>query len=704
MEVHYKENSKMHNTNTIRHKILDHVRQLRTTEQIGFIFVFVLLVGFTTVGAYFQWQSILRDKKTYIELIGQSKIGQFKSWYDSQMSEAQELPESSIFVNTVEKAIAEPSGQNIARIEEHLRPILRSYNYADSAVLTSDFHVVDSLTQLVQSDCEEVRDAISQKKPLAPFFTTLHLTHPYGKPGFHLIIPLFKDKEQTPFAYVVQTFFASDYLYPMLALWPGNEKTGETLLLERTGDMVQVLNPLALVDISAFSLQVSANEKNTIEARAGRGQTGVMVGRDYRDKRVLAVVNHVPELGWVILSKMDYSEAFASWIPTLVIIIAFLLLACAATLIGSHALISARALSASRSRLELLKRTERSEALLSAILGRVDAPVVIIDKASTIQFSNRAFKERFNDGLPDDLLSIRSSPDQSAETQSYKLELHDTTGKTLHLYVMPIHILLESQEALFGYVMRDVTELESALEQVQRLNGDLAQKVEAQTKRIIEAKEELRTIASAISHNLAAPLRTVESFSELLSTRAFDQLDAESSDYVMRIRRASANMANLTDDLMTFLSLDSIVLGHDEFDFSVAAQEITSDIIRRSPKRRYQITIMPGLKMRGDRALLKTAFRNVMENAFQYCSENMVASIDIGKYGKSGIFVQDNGIGMTSEEIDSILNPLSKNETENYIPGLSVGLTITKKIIELHGGKLEIESQQNKGTTVRFKF
>jgi signal transduction histidine kinase len=695
----------MHKTNRKKRYFLDYIRQLRATERIGFAIALSLLVGLVTIDAYFQWQGVFRDKKSYISLIGQTQIGQFEAWHDSQMAEARELPASSVFINIVAKAIEQPSNQNLASIEEYLRPILRSYNYAESAVLTPDFHVLVSLTQLVESNGEEVRQEISQKKPRAPFFTTLHLTHPYGKPGFHIIVPLFEDGQKTPFAYVVQTFFASDYIYPMLAQWSGSEKTGETLLLERTGEMVQILNPPRLGDISAFLLQIPVSGKKTVEARAGLGQTGIMIGRDYRNKKVLAVANQVPGLGWTLLSKMDYAEAMSLWTPTLVITIMFILIALVTVSAHSYILFSNRALSTARSRLELLRRTERSEALLSAILEYVDAPVVIFDKSSAIQFSNRAFKEHFNDILPGGLLSLQSSPDKNdADAQPHKLELSDVKGKVLQLYVMPIHILLESQESLSGYVMRDVTELESALEQVQRLNQDLVQKVEVQTKRVLEAKEELRTMASAISHNLATPLRTIESFSELLATKAFDQLDAETSDYVMRIRRASANMAILTDDLMTFLSLDSTVLADEEFDFSIAAQEITSDIIRRNPRRRYQITIMPGLKMHGDRALLQTAFRNVMENAFQYCSDNTIASIDIGKYGKSGVFVKDNGIGMTPDEIDSILQPSSRAESENYIPGLSIRLTISKKIIELHEGSLEIESEQGKGTIVRFKF
>ena len=694
----------MHTTDARHRKFFADIRQLRPAERIGFAFLFVLLVSFTTVSAYFQWQAILNDKKSYIELVGRSKIEQFESWYDMQMTEARELSESSLFLTTVADAIETPSRTNLARIDDFLHPVLRSYNYAESAVLTADFRLLFSLTQLAKSDCAEVLEEISQKKLLEPFFTTLHLTTPLAKPGFHLIIPLLKDNQSEPFAYVVQTFFADDYLYPMLAQWPGNVKTGETLLLERIGESVWTLNPPTLVNISAFSTLAPVKDNDSVEARAGFGQRGVMTGKDYRGKRVLATVNYVPEVDWIILSKMDFSEAFSAWIPTLAILIVFYLVAFAAILASSYVLISTRVFSTFRSRLELLKRTERSEALLSAILERIDAPVVIVDKASTIQFANQAFKKRFGDSLPEGLRSVQEAPDNETGTQSYRIELKSIRGELLKLYVMPIHILLKDQEALLGYVMRDVTELESALEQVQNLNQDLSRQVETQTRRILEAKEELRTIATAISHNLMAPLRTIESFSELLATRAFDQLDAESSDYVMRIRRASASMVTLTDDLMILLSLDSAVPAHEEFDFSIAAQEITSDIIKRSPQRRYRISIMPGLKIQGDRALLKTAFRNVLENAFQYCSDNMVSSIEIGRYGERDIFVKDNGIGMTPEEIDSILNPLSKTEPENYIPGLSVGLTIAKKIVELHGGSLEIESKAGEGTTVRFKF
>jgi len=177
-------------TDTRHHNFFADIRQLRTAERIGFTFLFVLLVGFTTVSAYFQWQSILRDKKTYIELIGRSKIEQFESWYDMQMTKARELSESALFIAIVADSIETPSRTNLARIDDFLRPILRSYNYAESAVLTADFRLLFSMTQLVKSDCAEVHEVISQRKPLEPFFTTLHLTTPLGKPGFHLIIPL----------------------------------------------------------------------------------------------------------------------------------------------------------------------------------------------------------------------------------------------------------------------------------------------------------------------------------------------------------------------------------------------------------------------------------------------------------------------------------------------------------------------------------
>lgn len=688
-----------------KYRIFSHIHHLTMAERIGFIIAFLILVGFCTLGAYFQWHNIYRDRKSYIELIGQSKITQLTSWYDSQMREAQELSTGSVFKDTVRKALAEPSSQNIGQLDEYLKPIHRAYNYADSAVLSTDFRILVSLTRETNVNCTEVRNETSHRKDGAPFFTALHIMSPSGKPGFHLIIPLIEEKQNEPFAYVVQTFFADDYLYPMLSQWPDSYTTGETLLLRRSNNMVQTLNPLKLVHISAFSLQVPINRSQSVEAQAGMGGTGVLRGRDYRGKWVIAVADQMPEFGWIILSKIDLIETISSWIPTLVMMIVFILVALAAVFTLSYILFSTRAFSAFQTRLELLKRTERSEALLSAIFERVESPVVIIDASSAIQFSNRAFKDRFQNTLPGALAITpeHREPDDTS-SQTYRLQLNDSKGNSLQLYIMPIHIMLNSREPLLGYVMRDVTELESALEEVRRLNKGLADKVETQTKSITAAKEELHTIASAISHDLSVPLHTLESYSERLASMTFEQLDAESSDYVIRIRQASMNMVTLTDDLVTFLSLDSVVPAKEEFDFSIAAQEITSDIIRRNPKQRYQITIMPGLKMRGDSALLKTAFRNVIENAFLSSSMNMIASIEIGKYGDHGIFVKDNGTGMSPQAVNAILRPLSANDSESPAFNFNAGLLITKKIVELHGGSMEIESAKSGGTTIRFKF
>ena len=663
-----------------------------------------VLIGLAIGASFLQRRDILHDKEAHLELVEQMKIDQIASWYKTQITEAEEISSSNIFIGIVQDAIASPSKQHIAELEDFLRPIQRSFNYANSAVITPDFKVVYALTEFAQSNCDIVRSDIENGPHTTPFFTDLHLISPLAKPGFHLVIPLIALGQTRAFAYLVQTLFAEDYLYPLLSQWPGSEKTGEILFLKPRGAMISVMNPLKLVNISAFSMQVSADDPSTVEAQAGRGARGIIRGTDYRGKRVIAAVGEVPKLGWIILSKIDLSEAFNTWVPTFLIIIAFVLVAIAAALAGAYVLFSIRAISVYRGRLELLKRSERSEALLTAILERIDAPVIVMDSLQEVQFSNQAFKVRFGTTLPEGLPSLKTPAGEDAPLKTRYLQLLNVDGKKLHLYVQPMRIALEGQSALSGYVMRDVTELEFALEQVQQLNRDLAKKVEAQTKRITEANEELRSIASAISHNLATPLRAIESFSELLEGEAVHQLGPEAIDYILRIRRASSSLSTLTDDLVTYLSLDTVPLSNEEIDFSIAAQEITSEYIHRNPNRRYQIMIMPGLKMHGDAALLKIGLRNVIENAFTYCSDSVVAKLEVGKVGEFGIYIKDNGVGMDQQEIASILKPSLKTEGEEYSPGLSVGLAITKKVIERHGGQLEIESELGVGTTVRFKF
>jgi len=682
-----------------------HISKLRPHERAIFAGIFLMLVAALALVSYFSWQSILRDRQSYIELASRFKAEQIASWYNYHMVEAAEISTSPVIFEAVADAIAYPSTPKLNQIVNYLTPILRSYNYADSAVLTPDLKTLVSLTGFAQPDCDVLQKELAARNNNEPFMTSLHLVEPYAKPGLHIVIPLVDITTQKPIAYVVQTVFSDDFLYPMLVQWPGNEHTGETLLLKKTDGMIQVLNPLKLVRISAFSLQISARDPDTVEARAGRGETGFLSGKDYRSKRVLAVASRVPKLDWTVLSKIDMGEAFSGWFLTLAILILFGIIAFAALVAGSYVLFSSRAISTYRSRLNLLQRTERNEALLNAILECIDSLVVITDKNLAVQFSNRAYQARFGTEWPKDLPDPQhATPEGPEPEQTRKIDIVDKNGNHVRLLMFPIKIELQGQEPLVGYVMRDITELESALDAVQQLNRDLTQKVQEQTRQIIEADEELRAIAAAISHNLAAPVRSIESFSELLFQEISERSSAEAMDYLMRIRRASASMSSLTNDLITFLSLDTVPLSLSEFDFSLAAQEITSDIIRRNPGRRYQITIMPGLKMQCDRKLMNIALRNVIDNAFKYSSDNTVTELEIGKIGESGIFIKDNGIGMMPDEIKKIFTPFSERKGELYEPGFSVGLAVTKKIIERHGGRIEIESEPGKGTTVYFKF
>ena len=143
-------------SNAKRHSILAHLRELRPIERFWFVIFFLILLGSLVIGAHYQWQNILHDKKLYIELIGKSKIDQIELWYTAQIIEAGEMPNSLAFLNLVSEAITDPSKENLERLDEYLRPSLRSYNYADTAVLTSNLDVLYTLTGLSTSNNSEV--------------------------------------------------------------------------------------------------------------------------------------------------------------------------------------------------------------------------------------------------------------------------------------------------------------------------------------------------------------------------------------------------------------------------------------------------------------------------------------------------------------------------------------------------------------------
>jgi PAS domain S-box-containing protein len=239
---------------------------------------------------------------------------------------------------------------------------------------------------------------------------------------------------------------------------------------------------------------------------------------------------------------------------------------------------------------------------------------------------------------------------------------------------------------------QDITERKQAEESLQKY-----------TRELEIANKEMEAFNYSISHDLRQPLRTLQSFSQLIDQEFGDKLDETAKDYLNRVIKASQYMSQLTDDMLRLSRISHSVMSQDKVNLTDIAQSIVQELVNRHPERRAKIDIDPNLEVTGDEGSLTIALRNLVENAWKFTSKQPLTSIQIGELNQDGekvYFIRDNGIGLDMKYKDKLFQPFNRLQRE--FPGTGVGLAIVQRVIHRHGGKIWAESEVGKGTTFYF--
>jgi len=262
--------------------------------------------------------------------------------------------------------------------------------------------------------------------------------------------------------------------------------------------------------------------------------------------------------------------------------------------------------------------------------------------------------------------------------------------------------------------MEDVTERTRAEAAVKTLNRTLEARVAARTRELSEANSELESFAYSVSHDLRAPLRAIEGFSRILSERHAASLDAVGQDYLARVRKATARMADLIDAMLRLSRISRSGLAVSDVDLSAMALEVAAELAQTEPRRKVDIRIAPGMHTRGDRALLQTLLENLIGNAWKFTRDATDARIEVGMEpaeavgaGRGGVvryFVRDNGAGFDPAYIDKLFRPFQRLHSNDIFAGHGIGLASVKRILERHGGEASAEGKPGHGATFRFSL
>ena len=244
-----------------------------------------------------------------------------------------------------------------------------------------------------------------------------------------------------------------------------------------------------------------------------------------------------------------------------------------------------------------------------------------------------------------------------------------------------------------------------AIDEVRRLNADLEARVAGRTAELADAMQELESFSYSVSHDLRAPLRSIDGFSEALLEECGSSLDATGAGYLTRIRAASHRMAGLIDDLLQLSHVSRHALARAPVSLSSLASDAIAELRRAIPEREVAVAIGPELVVQGDEHLLRILLDNLLGNAWKFTSRTPGARIELGSRATAGrreFFVRDNGAGFDPSCAKKLFVAFQRLHTAKEFPGTGIGLAIVLRIVRRHGGEIRGEGRPGAGAAFTF--
>jgi PAS domain S-box-containing protein len=372
-------------------------------------------------------------------------------------------------------------------------------------------------------------------------------------------------------------------------------------------------------------------------------------------------------------------------------------------------------------RLAEITERERAEHRFRDLLESAPDAIVIADKEGRIVLANSQAHQWFGyernelNGQPVDILLPERFRERHAGHRANYLAAPRTRpmGSGLSLFgrrkdgsEFPVEISLSPIETADGVwttgVIRDITQRRRNEEYILRLNEELQQRaVELEA-----TNRELAAFSYSVSHDLRAPLRSIDGFGQALLEDCADRLDEQGRQYLQRIRNATQRMGMLIDDLLMLSRVTRAEMRREAVDLTQLTQSVITGLEVTEPGRKVEYRLQTGMTADGDPRLMRIVLENLLNNAWKFTRHADPARIEISartdESGTRVYCVRDNGVGFDMTYADKLFGAFQRLHSPSDFPGTGIGLATVQRIIHRHGGRVWAESESGRGASFYF--
>ena len=256
-------------------------------------------------------------------------------------------------------------------------------------------------------------------------------------------------------------------------------------------------------------------------------------------------------------------------------------------------------------------------------------------------------------------------------------------------------------------LQEEIAQRRKAEEEVKSLNAELELRVSQRTAQLQAANSELEAFSYSVSHDLRAPLRHIDGFSQIMIEDYSDGLDEDGIGHLNEIRRATQEMAHLIDDMLLLSSVARSEMHRELIDLSKLAEEVISGLRAKERSRKAIIDIENGLSVWGDKRLLQIMLSNLLGNAWKFTSKQEQTVISFGreqKEGETAFVVRDNGAGFDMNYSNKLFQAFQRLHRATEFEGTGIGLATVQRVVLRHGGRVWAEGVVGSGANFYFTF